>query len=220
MNKLQTLINNFNTDCFKQYTNVSAYLGNRLDESLQEIEKFFYSDFWLKRFHRRLHEEHIDIIPIQLDIILGVTSLLIEDTKFKLYNADEGESGISDNETMIALNQDMSDINDYKINTVIMHEFGHRQYNQKGFQLVIYLNKQVLDDPITYMNKSNLVNEDIKYFSDGNEIRQRIIPVVKEMYDNDWTLEETYINSNSLKEDDICKIYSKEYIIKLLANIL
>lgn len=35
MDKLTALINNFNTDCYKQYTNVSAYLGNRLDESLK-----------------------------------------------------------------------------------------------------------------------------------------------------------------------------------------
>lgn len=217
---ISTLINNFNTKCYQQYTNVSAYLGNRLNESLQEIEKFFYSDFWLNRFRRRLHEEDVDIIPIQLDIILGITSNLIEDTKFKLYNADEGENGISDNGTMIALNQDMSDINDYKVDIVIMHEFGHRQYNQKGFQLIIYLNNQILDNPQYYMNEENLVEEDIKYFSDGNEIRQRIIPVIKEMYDNNWTLEETYYKSKSLLEDDIYKIYSKEYIINLIANIL
>lgn len=37
MEKLTALIHNFNTNCHKQYTKVSNYLGNRLDESLKDI---------------------------------------------------------------------------------------------------------------------------------------------------------------------------------------
>ena len=33
--------------------------------------------------------------------------------------------------------------------------------------------------------------------------RQRIIPIVKEMYDNDWTAEEAYELSENLRMDDI-----------------
>lgn len=85
-NELTALINNFNINCHKQYTKVSNYLGNRLDESLKEIERFYYSDFWESRFKRRLKEEDLDYDPIELDILQGVSSSLREDTKFKLFN--------------------------------------------------------------------------------------------------------------------------------------
>lgn len=95
MEQLTALIYNFNTDCYKQYTKVSNFLGNRLDESLKEIERFFYSDFWTS-----------------------------------------------------------------------------------------------------------------------------IIPIIKEMYDNNWTAEEAYELSANLKRDDIKDIFTKDYIIDLLKNIL
>ena len=91
MEQLTALIHNFNTDCHKQYTKVSNFLGNRLDESLKEIE------------------------------------------------------------------------------------------------------------------------------TNNNELRQRIIPIIKEMYDNNWTAEEAYKLSENLKKDDI---FTKDYIINLLKNIL
>ena len=37
MEQLTAPIHNFNTDYHKQYTKVSNYLGNRLDESLKDI---------------------------------------------------------------------------------------------------------------------------------------------------------------------------------------
>lgn len=125
-NELTALIHNFNTDCHKQYTKVSNYLGNRLDESLKEIEKFYYSDFWLNRFKKRIYDEDECYIPIQLDIILGVTSDLRETAKFKLYNEDQNSNGIS-SKNIISLNTNMSKekLNDSHINNVIMHEFGH-----------------------------------------------------------------------------------------------
>ena len=57
MKQLTALINNFNMNCHKQYTKVSNYLGSKLDDSLKEIERFYYSDFWTSRFKRRLKEE-------------------------------------------------------------------------------------------------------------------------------------------------------------------
>ena len=88
MEQLTALIHNFNTDYHKQYTKVSNYLGNRLDESLKEIERFFYSDFWTSRFRRRLKEEGFRYYPLELDCILGTISCLREDTKFKLFDED------------------------------------------------------------------------------------------------------------------------------------
>lgn len=223
MEQLTALIQNFNVDCHKQYTKVSNYLGNRLDESLKEIERFFYTGFWEKRFKRRLKEEGLEFSVIELDIIQGATSELRDDTKFKLFDEDQVQNGISNKKTMIALNVNLDDneMNDSHINNVIMHEFGHRQYNQAAFQIVIDLNKEIIGTPGLYIkDNETLTEKDYPYFTDDNELRQRIVPIIKEMYDNNWTAEDTYNLSENLKIDDIKTIFGKEYIIHLLENIL
>lgn len=40
------------------------------------------------------------------------------------------------------------------------------------------------------------------------------------MYDNNWTAEEAYELSENLKKDAIKDIFTKDYIIDLLKNIL
>ena len=221
MEQLTALIHNFNTDCHKQYTKVSNYLGNRLDESLKEIERFYYSDFWTSRFRRRLKEEGFRYYPLELDCILGAISCLREDTKFKLFNEDSNQNGVSNKDTMIALNVnlDKDELNDSHINNIIMHEFGHRQYNQQEFVFIKYLNELTIGSPSLYLNQS-LEEKDFNYFTNDNEIRQRIIPIVKEMYYNNWTAKEAYELSANLKRDDIKDIFVKDYIIDLLNNIL
>lgn len=223
MEQLTALIYNFNTDCYKQFTNVSPLLGDMLNDSLKEIEKFFYSSFWINRFKRRMNEEKESYSLIQLDIILGVNTDLKDNTKFKIFNEDESSNGISNKNDIIALNTNMSKekLNDSHINNIIMHEFGHRQYNQKEFQLIIDLNKKVIGSPGLYIkNNEVLERKDYKYFTDHNELRQRIIPIIKEMYDNGWTLIETYNKSKNLEIDDIKNIFTREYILKLIDNIL
>lgn len=223
MKQLTALIHNFNTDCYKQYTEVSPLLGGLLDTILEEIEKFYYSKFWESRFEQRLREEDEDYIPIQLDIIQGITSDLRESTKFKLFSADPESNGVSNKDTMIALNVNMSKekLNNSHINNVVMHEFGHRQYNQRGFRLIVELNKRVIGSPGLYIkNNEVLGREDYKYFIDHNELRQRIIPIIKEMYDNNWTAEEAYDLSEDLKMDDVKDIFTKEYILNLINNLL
>lgn len=205
-------------DCYKQYTEVSNLLGSKLDDILKEIERFYYSSPWINRLKRRLKEEGEDFLPIQLDIIQGITSDLREDTKFKLYSDDSNSIGKSNQDTMIALN---TNIQESQISNIIMHEFGHRQYNQKRFKLIIELNKRVIGSPGLFIKNNEVLNrEDYKYFMDHNEIRQRIIPIVKEMYDNGWTLGETYDKSQNLATDDIKNIFTREYILKLIDNIL
>lgn len=223
MEKLVSLIQNFNTDCHKQYTNVSSYLGDKLDDSLKEIERFFYTEFWEDRFKRRLKEERLGFSNIELDIIQGTVSELRDDTKFKLFDKDPVQNGISNKGTMIALNVnlDNNELNDSHINNVIMHEFGHRQYNQSAFQIIIDLNKEIIGVPGLYIkDNETLTEKDYPYFTDDNEIRQRIIPIIKEMYDNNWTIEETYDLSHNLFIDDIKNIFTKEYIIHLIKNLL
>ena len=210
-------------NCHKQHTKVSNYLGSKLDDSLKEIERFYYSDFWTSRFKRRLKEEGFRYYPLELDCILGAISYLRDNTKFKLFDENQNKNGVSNASTMIALNINMSEekLNDSHINNVIMHEFGHRQYNQQEFVFIKYLNELVIGSPGLYIkNNQTLGIEDYPYFTNDNELRQRIIPIVKEMYDNDWTAEEAYELSENLKRDDIRDIFTKDYIIDLLNNIL
>ena len=124
---------------------------------------------------------------------------------------------------MIALNVnlDKNELNDSHINNVIMHEFGHRQYNQQEFVFIKYLNELTIESPGLYIKcNQSLEEKDYPYFTDDNELRQRIIPIVKEMYDNNWTAEEAYELSENIKIDDIKDIFTEEYIIHLLKNIL
>ncbi len=210
-------------NCHKQYTKVSNYLGSKLDDSLKEIERFYYSDFWTSRFKRRLKEEGFRYYPLELDCILGAISYLRDNTKFKLFDENQNKNGVSNSSTMIALNINMSEekLNDSHINNVIMHEFGHRQYNQQEFVFIKYLNELVIGSPGLYIkNNQTLGIEDYPYFTNDNELRQRIIPIVKEMYDNDWTAEDAYELSENLRMDDIKDIFTKDYIIDLLNNIL
>ena len=221
MEKLTSLVYNFNTDCYKQYTEVSSLLGGVLDDSLKEIERFYYSEFWEDRFKRRLKEEGIPYNPIELDIIQGTISSLKEDTQFKMFEDDSSQNGVSNKHTMIALNVNLSKdkLNDSHINSIIMHEFGHRQYNQKEFELIIDLNKRIMGVPGLFIkNNEVLSQDDYPYFTDDNELRQRIIPIIKEMVDNKWTPEEVYENSNNLK--DIKSIFTEKYLIKLIDNLL
>lgn len=223
MNELTALIHNFNTDCYKQYTKVSNYLGDKLDESLKEIEDFYHSDFWIDRFKKRLYEEDVYYTVSQAQTIIGVSTLVREVTKFKLFSEEESSNGVSDDKEMIALNINMSKekLNDAHINNIIMHEFGHKQYNYPGFSTVVELNKRVIDFPGLYIKDEQTLNErDYRYFTNDNELRQRIIPIIKEMYDNNWTAEEAYKLSENLKIDDIKDIFDKEYILHLLDNIL
>ena len=223
MKQLTALINNFNMNCHKQYTKVSDYLGSKLDDSLKEIERFYYSDFWTSRFKRRLKEEGFRYYPLELDCILGAISYLRDNTKFKLFEENQNKNGVSNASTMIALNINMSEekLNDSHINNVIMHEFGHRQYNQQEFVFIKYLNELVIGSPGLYIkNNQTLGIEDYPYFTNDNELRQRIIPIVKEMYDNNWVAEEAYELSKNLEKDDIKDIFTKDYIIDLLNNIL
>ena len=180
---------------------------------LKEIEKFYYSSFWTNRFKRRMKEEGEEYIPIQLDIIQGITSELVENTQFKIVDRDPSINGISDSSSTITLN---SSIAEEKISNTIMHELGHKQYSEKGFRLIIELNKRIIGEP----EIEGYSESDTSYITDHNEIRQRIIPIIKEMFDNGWTLSETYDKSVGLKLDSIKNVYTRSYILKLIDNLL
>ena len=214
--KLHELISE--PQCIDKYKKVSNYLGSRLRKVLIDIEQFYYSDFWINRFRKRLQEEGLEYDPIELDRILGATTSIKDDNVFKLFDDVTSKKGISNRET-IALNINMNreQSNDSHIENVIMHEFGHRQYNQSEFRIVEYLNDKILKSPSPIGLESEL---DYQYFTNKNEIRQRIIPLVKEMYDNNMTPDEMYYLSPNLKQDSLFNIYSKVEIIYWLNNIL
>lgn len=218
---ITALIQNYNMNCYKQYTKVSNYLGNILDNSLKEIERFYYTEFWEDRLFDKLDYWYLSTSTKLNDIcrIQGATSYLRDDIKFKLFDESANESGLS-NSNMIALNINMKDINDSRINNIIMHEFGHRQYLLPEFQIIKDLNLISFGNIKEYVIDQSLSQEDIKYFTDDNELRQRIIPIIKEMYDNNWTATEAYELSENLRIDDIKTIFTREYIIYLLENIL
>lgn len=219
MEKLTALIHNFNLNCYKQYTKVSPLLGDLLNNILIDIEKFYYSNFWITRYKRRLNNEKIKYNPIELDIIQGLTTEIRENIKFNLYDKKDS-FGVSDDKENIGLNN-TNMFNDLHIKNVIMHEFGHKQYNDNSFKIIIDLNKKIINNPIDYIKENeNLNNDDLKYFTDHNEIRQRIIPIIKEMADNGWSLIDAYNKSQNLEKDDIKKIFKREYILKLIDNLL
>jgi hypothetical protein len=107
--------------------------------------------------------------PIELDRILGATTSIKDDNVFKLFDDVTSKKGISKRET-IALNINMNreQSNDSHIENVIMHEFGHRQYNQSEFHVVEYLNDKILKSPSPMGLESEL---DYQYFTNKNEIR-------------------------------------------------
>lgn len=214
---IKALINNYNMKCHEQYKHISPLLGDKLDDILKEVERFYYSEFWENRFKKRLKEEGFRFYPIELDCILGMISELREETKFLMYNKDDNSNGSSDQGVTIEFNEH----SDIDIKNTIMHEFGHRQYNQQQFKLIEYLNNLILEVPgLVIKNNQTLTEKDYPYFTDKNELRQRIIPIIKEMYDNNWSAEEAYELSENLKLDDIKDIFEKEYILDLLENIL
>ncbi len=183
---------------------------------LADIEYFYYSNFWVRRLLRRSKEERIKIeLPKIFDAISELNSMVL----FKIFKDKEAINAYSTNCDVIAINANMPDrkINDSHIYNLIMHELGHRQYDHIRFIPIMYLNRITFGDV-----ESNLIKEPYKYeyFTDPAELRQRIIPIVREMYINGWTPEEAYFRSPNLIQDDIYKLYGKEYIIHLLKNIL
>ena len=79
------------------------------------------------------------------------------------------------------------------------------------------LNRAILNNLKPFGLKSEV---DERYFSNHNEIRQRIVPIIKEMLDNNWTFEQTYYLSENLRNDAIFIMYNKKTILFWLKNLL
>lgn len=101
---------------------------NQLDSILLSVESFYYSKYWINRLKRRLKEENI-YYPIST--ILNTISELKDTITFKLYNANASQKGKSNHSTIISLNSNISKLDSTlsHLENVVMHEFGHIQYN-------------------------------------------------------------------------------------------
>lgn len=117
----------------------------------------------------------------------------------------------------------------YDPDITIHHEFGHGAYNRmhkdkdewSGALSVIKHNDNLIGDASKQLLPDhNLSPDKIRYFTDPNELRQRIIPAVEEMITNGWTVEETYDKSKALNQSGLKKIFNKDYILKLLGGML
>ena len=203
--------------CINGYENASVNITRRLYNILLKIQDFYSGSYWIKRFKRRLLEENIRFNNIEQ--IQNITSELIDKVLFKLFDKDSVYNGVSNRQNMIALNINFYDWkqNDSHIQNVVMHEFGHLQYLQKEFQIIVDLNRAILNNLKPFGLKSEV---DERYFSNHNEIRQRIVPIIKEMLDNHWNFEQTYNLSENLRNDAIFTMYNKKTILFWLKNLL
>lgn len=168
---------------------------------LNNIEEF-YNTFWEDRANKVLSKQ-------QVRQIQSMTSLLLDDIRFKLYYADASQNGYSNKSHTIFINGN----NETNIPILIMHEFGHIQYNQKEFIPVVKYNDFIINNPLPIEKLSEL---DYKYFTNKNEIRQRLIPLVKLKLENDLTYKFIFNNF----EDDLFQIYDKKDLIYWMNNIL
>lgn len=117
----------------------------------------------------------------------------------------------------------------YDPDITIHHEFGHGAYSPiykdidewLGALSVIEHNDNLIGDASKQLlSDHNLYPDEIGYFTDPNELRQRVIPAVEEMFTNGWTVEEAYDKSKALNRAGLKKIFNKDYILKLLGGML
>lgn len=103
------------------------------------------------------------------------------------------------------------------------HEFGHFMYGsaKPGFASIKEVNAQLMGNPITQLKKDIPAdNPAVIIMSDHDELRQRMIPAVKEMFENKWTPEQAFDNSKALKLGEVKRVFKKPYIISLLGGLL
>ena len=117
----------------------------------------------------------------------------------------------------------------YDPNITIHHEFGHGAYSYhnktddewSGVYSVIKNNEDLIGDASKHILKDvNLSDEYREYITDKDELRQRIIPAVEEMFNNGWTVQEAYDKSKALQQAQLKDVFEKDYIIKLLGGML
>lgn len=117
----------------------------------------------------------------------------------------------------------------YDTGTSVGHEFRHQIYNWNdlfktpGTDILVRHNNKLVGDASRYLQpsvKERLSNEMLQYYTDPNELHSRVGPVVEEIIENGWTVEEAFNKSKALKDSNLKDLFNKDYIIKLLGGML
>lgn len=192
-------------------------------KSQEHIEDFYKSPEYKDRFMTKISND------IKVDPNQAYEGLLLDldevqkhyITKLFTHNIRRGLARTGELGLNVRVPKHSADI-------TIPHEFGHLIYDRvtPSIDIIRRLNEKVIGYPIHNLRSDvfeinpGISREYIDYVSDFDELRQRIIPAVEEMFKNGWTVEETYNKSIALKEAQLKDIFNKDYILKLLGGML
>lgn len=213
---------------FKRGTPVDKLVRERIK---QLTDDFYNSDEYIERYVSRLglpeilakdmHKELIKTLnDIQDNTVIGVfhsNNTSGQQTLFR--NNDTGE--------YIHRLSLSTGVPYYSPKITTHHEFGHSLYNVNrikdipAVKQLVKANDELIGDAEKHLiSKGNLSEEQIAYYTDKDELRQRVIPVVEEMFENGWTAEDAFEKSIALKRSNLKDLFNKDYIIKLLEGML
>lgn len=202
-----------------------------------DIDLFYGSDEYTERFNKRISdfmEGEYGIKPTQEQLSQAKSkfdALLLDIQQRYTPGMFKGSPmGFSQGNSMhLGLNANLHNA-PRTIDNTITHEFGHliyyypfgHQTSGSRFMLVNDANANLMRSPSEHLTwKGFALPDDLRdYITSQNELRQRVIPVVKEMVENGWTAEEAYVKSAALKEANLDQLFDKNYIIKLLGGML
>lgn len=216
----------------------SEFTADIKQRSQDDIDLFYGSEEYTDRFNKRVSEYYNDEFDLQLTSdqlseLKGQFDNMLADIQAKYQpGIFRGEPyGFANAQTMnVGLNANLSYTRPELINPTITHEFGHliwhypwfHQTKGTRFNVVNDTNISLMGNPsehLTSVGKS-LPQDRIDYITDHNELRQRIIPIVKEAMQKGWTPEQAYQKSKLVKYADLDTIFNKDYIIKLIGGML
>lgn len=196
------------------------------------IDKFYHSEEYYNRLYNNLLKVYND--PNKVDQIMQTFYTYLENLQEKYFPimyqdkvTNNGQAwGIS---PQYGLTTPYLGLNvkprQYAPLIDILHEFGHLMYDglrapDEMWPIIMY-NEELMGDPREHViPNTTLPPGQISYLCNYDELRQRIIPVVREMIDNKWTPEEAYNKSNSLEYAGLKQAFDKEYLITLIGGML
>ena len=196
------------------------------------IDKFYRSEEYYNRLYNNLLKVYND--PNKVDQIIQTFYDYLENLQEKyfpiMYQAKAGNNGQAwGTAPRSGLTTPYLGLNvkagRYAPLIDILHEFGHLMYD--GFNApdeiwpIMRYNEELMGNPREHViPNTTLTPQMINYLCNYDELRQRIIPVVREMIDNKWTPEEAYNKSNSLEYAGLKQAFDKKYLITLIGGML
>lgn len=219
-------------------------LGNAFKESIKnDIGNFYLSDEYLDRFaksYNALEGTYFtseDLKPI-LEENLNKTLDLTQPWLFKVPNREtlKGSSRYSltnpitnrPEELRFGINTYGDFVNEgIDWDAILFHEFGHNIWrdNTSLSKFIREWNTNVMKDStnhilpkfITYNPPSS---KTYQYLTDPNEVRQRIMTVVRDGYNEGITEIDDLLNSKSMDHQQLKRVFKPEYLKYLLQSML